>query len=56
MEIQGDDRQGARSPGRSGSDGAAVAQAAIRWTAIVIIVLAILYFLARYIVPLLPRA
>lgn len=42
------------SPG--GSDGAAVGQTAIKWTAIVIIVVAILYFLGRYVVPLLPGA
>lgn len=44
------------SGSRSGGDGAAVGQTAIKWSAIVIIVLAILYFLARYIVPLLPGA
>lgn len=42
------------SSGRSGGDGAAVGQTAIKWSAIVIIVVAILYFLARYVVPLLP--
>lgn len=31
---------------------AAVGNAAIKWSAIVIIVLAVLYFLARYVVPL----
>ncbi len=41
---------------RHGGDGAAVGQTAIKWSAIVIIVLAILYFLARFVVPLLPGA
>lgn len=37
--------------GREGGDGT-VGQAAIRWSAIVFIVVAILYFLARYVIPL----
>lgn len=45
-----------RVQGSGGSDGASVGQAAIKWGAVVIIVLAILYFLARFIVPLLPGA
>lgn len=45
-----------QEPGsRSSGDGAAVGQTAIKWSAIVIIVVAILYFLARYVIPLLPR-
>lgn len=35
-----------------GSQVRSVGEAAIRWSAIVLIVLAILYFLARYVVPL----
>lgn len=44
-----------RRSGHPSGDGAAVGQAAIKWSAIVIIVVAILYFLGRHVVPLLPR-
>ncbi|MBE3598674.1 MAG: hypothetical protein IMX02_07715 [Limnochordaceae bacterium] len=47
-----DDERGVRQPP---GDGAAVGQAAIKWAGIVIIVVAILYFLARYVIPLVPR-
>ncbi len=50
MDVDG------RSRSSESSDGASVGQAAIKWGAVVIIVLAILYFLARFIVPLLPGA
>lgn len=40
-------------PQPPGSDGEHVGTAAIKWGAVVIIVIAVLWFLARYIVPLL---
>ncbi|HEY8418379.1 MAG TPA: hypothetical protein VIK93_10155 [Limnochordales bacterium] len=41
---------------QGGSEGQHAGTAAIKWGAIVIIVLAILWFLARYVIPLLPGA
>lgn len=37
---------------KDGRGASAVGDSAIKWSAIVIIVLAVLYFLARYVVPL----
>lgn len=48
MEV---DNQGSHTDQRV--DGGQVGHSAIKWSAIVIIVLAILYFLAKYVVPLL---
>lgn len=44
------------SGGDGEGNGTTVGVAAIKWGAIVIIVVAILYFLARYIIPLIPTA
>lgn len=43
-----------RDPG-AGGDGSIVGYAAVRYTAYVIIVLALLYFTARYVMPLFYR-
>ena len=39
-----------------GGNGQRVGTAAIKWAAVVIIVVAILYFLARFVIPLFPQA
>lgn len=47
-----------RLPGEEGGDPrgpAPVGTAAIKWSAIVVIVLSVLYFLARYVIPLFSR-
>lgn len=41
-----------REPGREGGGGEVVGSAAIRYTAYVVITIAVLYFVARFVMPL----